>query len=172
MNETAPHATIDTGIFRAYDIRGITTENLTEKVVYWIGRSFATEALAQQQSTAVIGRDGRLSSPGLEASLTRGLCDGGLDVISVGLVPTPLLYFATYELQTGTGIMITGSHNPPEYNGLKMMIGGVTLAEERIQVLLQNLQNNTLSKGTGRANGSAGRKRSRAVSSQGNCHHS
>ena len=151
MNETAPHATIDTGIFRAYDIRGITTENLTEKVVYWIGRSFATEALAQQQSTAVIGRDGRLSSPGLEASLTRGLCDGGLDVISVGLVPTPLLYFATYELQTGTGIMITGSHNPPEYNGLKMMIGGVTLAEERIQVLLQNLQNNTLSKGAGRA---------------------
>ena len=150
MNETAPH-TIDTGIFRAYDIRGITTENLTEKVVYWIGRSFATEALAQQQSTAVIGRDGRLSSPGLEASLTRGLCDGGLDVISVGLVPTPLLYFATYELQTGTGIMITGSHNPPEYNGLKMMIGGVTLAEERIQALLRNLQNNTLSQGTGSA---------------------
>ena len=151
MNETAPHATIDTGIFRAYDIRGITTENLTEKVVYWIGRSFATEALAQQQNTAVIGRDGRLSSPGLEASLTRGLCDGGLDVISVGLVPTPLLYFATYELQTGTGIMITGSHNPPEYNGLKMMIGGVTLAEGRIQALLRNLQNNTLSQGTGSA---------------------
>ena len=151
MNETAPHATIDTGIFRAYDIRGIATENLTENVVYWIGRSFATEALAQQQSTAVIGRDGRLSSPGLEASLTRGLCDGGLDVISVGLVPTPLLYFATYELQTGTGIMITGSHNPPEYNGLKMMIGGVTLAEGRIQALLRNLQNNTLSQGTGSA---------------------
>ncbi|MEC8144428.1 MAG: phosphomannomutase/phosphoglucomutase [Pseudomonadota bacterium] len=151
MSETAPPAAIDTGIFRAYDIRGITTENLTEEVVYWIGRSFATASLAQQQSTAVVGRDGRLSSPSLEASLTRGLCDGGLDVISVGLVPTPLLYFATYELQTGTGIMITGSHNPPEYNGLKMMIGGVTLAEERIQVLLQNLQNNTLSKGTGRA---------------------
>ena len=151
MSETAPPVTIDTGIFRAYDIRGITTENLTEEVVYWIGRSFATAALAQQQSTAGSGRDGRLSSPGLEASLTRGLCDGGLDVISVGLVPTPLLYFATYELQTGTGIMITGSHNPPEYNGLKMMIGGVTLAEERIQALLQNLQNNTLSQGTGSA---------------------
>jgi phosphomannomutase/phosphoglucomutase len=151
MSETAPHATIDTGIFRAYDIRGITTENLTEEVVYWIGRSFATAAHAQQQNTVVIGRDGRLSSPGLEASLTRGLCDGGLDVISVGLVPTPLLYFATYELLTGTGIMITGSHNPPEYNGLKMMIGGVTLAEERIQALLQNLQNNTLSQGTGSA---------------------
>ena len=151
MTDTAPPADLDAGIFRAYDIRGITTENLTEAVVYWIGRSFATAALAQQQSTAVVGRDGRLSSPGLEASLTRGLCDGGMDVISVGLVPTPLLYFATYELQTGTGIMITGSHNPPEYNGLKMMIGGVTLAEERIQALLQNLQNNTLSQGSGSA---------------------
>ena len=144
MTDTPPPADLDAGIFRAYDIRGITTENLTEAVVYWIGRSFATAALAQQQSTTVVGRDGRLSSPGLEASLTRGLCDGGMDVISVGLVPTPLLYFATYELQTGTGIMITGSHNPPEYNGLKMMIGGVTLAEARIQALLQNLQNLSL----------------------------
>ena len=72
-----------------------------------------------------------------------------MNVISVGLVPTPLLYFATHELQTGTGIMITGSHNPPEYNGLKMMIAGVTLAEEAIQALLQNLQNNTLSSGKG-----------------------
>ena len=72
-----------------------------------------------------------------------------MDVISVGLVPTPLLYFATYELQTGTGIMITGSHNPPDYNGLKMMIGGVTLAEAHIQALLQNLQNNTLNRGSG-----------------------
>jgi phosphomannomutase/phosphoglucomutase len=72
-----------------------------------------------------------------------------MDVISVGLVPTPVLYFATHALQTGTGIMITGSHNPPEYNGLKMMIGGVTLAEERIQALLHKLQNDTLSTGSG-----------------------
>ena len=92
MSETAPPARIDTGIFRAYDIRGITTENLTEEVVYWIGRSFATAALAQQQSTAVIGRDGRLSSPGLEASLTpralrrgfgRDQCRLGADATSV-----------------------------------------------------------------------------------------
>ena len=72
-----------------------------------------------------------------------------MDVICIGLVPTPLLYFATHELQTGTGIMITGSHNPPDYNGLKMMIDGVTLAEERIQTLLHNLQHNTLSEGSG-----------------------
>ena len=149
MSENAPKPTIDPGIFRAYDIRGITTQNLTEDVVYWIGRSFAAAALGENQSTAVIGRDGRLSSPGLEESLTRGLCDGGMDVISVGLVPTPVLYFATYALETGTGIMITGSHNPPEYNGLKMMIGGTTLAEERIQSLLANLQNDTLTDGQG-----------------------
>ena len=145
MTDLTPPSTIDSGIFRAYDIRGITTQNLTEEVVYWIGRSFATAALAEQQQTTVVGRDGRLSSPDLEASLSQGLRDGGMDVISVGLVPTPLLYFATHELETGTGIMITGSHNPPEYNGLKMMIDGVTLAEERIQALLQNLQHNTLS---------------------------
>jgi phosphomannomutase/phosphoglucomutase len=149
MSNLAPKPSIDPGIFRAYDIRGITTQNLTEQVVYWIGRSFATAALAENQSTAVVGRDGRLSSPGLEKALTGGLCDGGMDVISVGLVPTPVLYFATHALQTGTGIMITGSHNPPEYNGLKMMIGGITLAEERIQALLDNLQKDTLSEGNG-----------------------
>lgn len=149
MSNTKTPSTLDSGIFRAYDIRGITTQNLSEEVVYWIGRSFATAALAEGQNTAVVGRDGRLSSPGLENALSRGLCEGGMDVISVGLVPTPLLYFATHELQTGTGIMITGSHNPPEYNGLKMMIGGVTLAEERIQTLLHNLQHNTLSEGSG-----------------------
>ena len=148
IDSTLPIVT-DPGIFRAYDIRGITTENLTEEMVYWIGRSFATSAIAEKQQTAIVGRDGRLSSQGLEASLSRGLCDGGMDVISVGLLPTPLLYFATHELQTGTGIMITGSHNPPEYNGLKMMVDGVTLAEERIQSLLHNLQNNTLSVGSG-----------------------
>ena len=106
-------------------------------------------ALAEGQQTAVVGRDGRLSSPGLEKALSRGLCEGGMNVISVGLVPTPLLYFATHELKTGTGIMITGSHNPPEYNGLKMMIGGVTLAEDRIQTLLHHLRHNTLSEGSG-----------------------
>ena len=113
MTDAQPPSDLDSGIFRAYDIRGITTQNLTEEVVYWIGRSFATAALAEGQQTAVVGRDGRLSSPGLEQALSRGLCESGMDVISVGLVPTPLLYFATHELRTGTGIMITGSHNPP-----------------------------------------------------------
>ena len=140
---------LDPGIFRAYDIRGITRSNLTNDVCYWIGRAFAAEARSQNQQAAAIGRDGRLSSPGIALALGQGLVDGGMSVTDIGQVPTPVLYYATHALKTGTGIMITGSHNPPEYNGLKMMIGGTTLAEDLIQVLYRRLQDNTLSTGKG-----------------------
>jgi len=140
---------LDDDIFRAYDIRGITTKNLTEDVVYWIGRAFAAEAADLKQNRVAVGRDGRHSSVVLRDALVRGLTEGGADVIDIGEVPTPLLYFATHVLDTGTGIMITGSHNPPEYNGLKMMIGGVTLAEDRIQALKSRLEQNQLSDGEG-----------------------
>ena len=140
---------LDPGIFRAYDIRGITRSNLTDDVCYWIGRAFAAEARSQNQQAAAIGRDGRLSSPGIALALGQGLVDGGMSVTDIGQVPTPVLYYATHALKTGTGIMITGSHNPPEYNGLKMMIGGTTLAEDLIQVLYRRLQDNTLSTGKG-----------------------
>ncbi len=136
-------------IFRAYDIRGITTKNLTEDVVYWIGRAFAAEALAHDRDRVAVGRDGRHSSAPLRDALARGLNEGGCDVIDIGEVPTPLLYFATHALDTGTGIMITGSHNPPDYNGLKMMIAGETLAEARIQGLKQRLHDNELTDGEG-----------------------
>jgi phosphomannomutase / phosphoglucomutase len=140
---------LDPQIFRAYDIRGIVTTNLTEDVVYWIGRAFAAEAREKKQPRAVIACDGRLSSPKLKKSLARGLTEGGVDVTDIGVVPTPLLYYATHALDTGTGIMITGSHNPPEYNGLKMMIAGETLAEGRIQRLRERLVGNQLSQGSG-----------------------
>jgi len=136
-------------IFRSYDIRGITTSNLSEEVVYWIGRAFAAEAAEQGHTRVAVGRDGRHSSAGLRDALARGLTEGGADVLDIGQVPTPVLYFATHVLDTGTGVMITGSHNPPEYNGLKMMIGGVTLAEERIQTLRQRIEDNRLSDGDG-----------------------
>lgn len=142
---------LDPQIFRAYDIRGIVTENLTEDVVYWIGRAFAAEALAEDETSAAVGRDGRHSSQALRNALVKGLLEGGLDVIDVGQVPTPLLYFATQSRGTGTGIMITGSHNPPEYNGLKMMIAGETLAEGRIQRLKERLENDELSRSEGGA---------------------
>ena len=140
---------LDPGIFRAYDIRGITRSNLTDDVCYWIGRAFAAEARSQNQQAAAIGRDGRLSSPGIALALGQGLVDGGMSVTDIGQVPTPVLYYATHALKTSTGIMITGSHNPPEYNGLKMMIGGTTLAEDLIQALYRRLQDSTLSTGKG-----------------------
>lgn len=140
---------IDPEIFRAYDIRGITTTNLTEDVVYWIGRAFAAEAKQHGQAKTVVGRDGRHSGSALQTELCRGLTEGGMDVIDIGLVPTPVLYHATHTLHTGTGIMITGSHNPPEYNGLKMMIAGETLAEDRIKSLHKRLLDAQLSQGDG-----------------------
>ncbi len=140
---------IPSAIFRAYDIRGIVTDALTPAAVETIGRAFGAEAAAQGQQTVVIGRDGRLSSPELAGALATGLQSAGRDVVDVGLVPTPVLYFATYLLKTGTGIMITGSHNPPDYNGLKMMIAGNTLFGESIQELRQRIENNEFIEGQG-----------------------
>jgi len=140
---------LDPSIFRAYDIRGIVTTNLTEDVVYWVARAFAAEARQSKMARAVIACDGRLSSPKLKKSLSRGLTEGGIDVTDIGVVPTPLLYYATHALDTGTGIMITGSHNPPEYNGLKMVLAGETLAEARIQKLRERIEGNRLSEGEG-----------------------
>ncbi|MCZ6619436.1 MAG: phosphomannomutase/phosphoglucomutase [Gammaproteobacteria bacterium] len=137
-------------IFRAYDIRGITTTNLTEEVVYWIGRAYAAEAIEQKQTRITVGRDGRHSSEALNTALGRGLTEGGVNVVDIGMVPTPLLYFSTFALETGSGIMITGSHNPREYNGLKMMMAGETMGGERIQELKLRIRENRLSKGTGK----------------------
>ena len=136
-------------IFRAYDIRGVVAKNLSEDVVYWIGRAFAAEAAALEQPRVAVGRDGRHSSADLRKALVRGLTEGGADVLDIGEVPTPLLYFATHAMDTGTGIMITGSHNPPEYNGLKMVLAGETLADERIQALKTRIEENQLTSGEG-----------------------
>jgi phosphomannomutase/phosphoglucomutase len=141
--------TITKDIFRAYDIRGIVATALTPDVVELIGQAFATQALSQGQKTVVIGRDGRLSSPELAKRLSEGLRAGGCDVIDIGMVPTPVLYYATHKLKTGTGIMVTGSHNPPHYNGLKMLIAGDTLYGDGIEALYQMIVEERLNKGTG-----------------------
>ena len=126
---------LDPSIFRAYDIRGIAGENLTDDVAHWVGRACGAACIEAGVSTAAVGGDGRASTPDLTRALTDGLLAAGIDVLDVGMVPTPVLYYAATEHSEGTGIMITGSHNPPEYNGIKMMVAGKTLAEGDIQAV-------------------------------------
>lgn len=145
--DQAPELSAD--IFRAYDIRGIVDETLTEAGVELIGRAIGSEALARGVSALCVGCDGRHSSPGLADAVARGLMASGCDVIHVGAVPTPVLYFATHQLDTGSGVMVTGSHNPSNYNGLKIMLGGETLSGDAIKVLHQRILNGNLAQGTG-----------------------
>ena len=126
---------IDSSIFKAYDIRGIVDRKLTVDAVRAIGLALGSLARRQGIQETVIGRDGRLSGPMLSGALAEGFRDAGVSVIDIGQVTTPVVYYATYELGTGTGVAVTGSHNPPEYNGLKMMVGGEALYGDAIQDL-------------------------------------
>lgn len=136
-------------IFKAYDIRGIVGKTLTSEIVTAIGHALGSEARARQQTTICVGYDGRLSGPELAAALSRGIRQAGIDVINLGLVATPVVYFAAYHLQTNCGVMVTGSHNPPDYNGLKMVLDGDTLSGETIQALRQRIENNDFAYGEG-----------------------
>ena len=129
------------GIFRDYDIRGIAGKNLTEEVVSNIGRAFASEARELDIKTVVVARDGRLSSPSLSDALIKGIIATGCNVLDIGLVPTPVLYFVAHHTEGRTGIMVTGSHNPAECNGLKMVLNGETPSFEEIQTLKQRIDN-------------------------------
>lgn len=140
---------LDQTIFRAYDIRGIVGTALTDDTVYHLGRAFAAQALSQNVNTINVAADGRLSSPHLKTLLSQGLMDGGCNVIDNGYVPTPLLYFAANHDDQCTGVMITGSHNPSDYNGFKMMIDGHTLSGDDIQVLKQRIVAQDYSDGEG-----------------------
>jgi phosphomannomutase/phosphoglucomutase len=136
-------------IFKAYDIRGIVGRTLTAGVVEAIGHAIGSEAAARGQSAIAIGRDGRLSGPELIAALARGIQKSGIDVIDVGCVPTPMVYFAAHHLRTRCAVMLTGSHNPPDYNGLKMVLADETLSGETIQRLRQRIEQSDLTHGTG-----------------------
>jgi phosphomannomutase/phosphoglucomutase len=126
-------------IFKAYDIRGIVGKTLTPESVRLIGQALGSEAAARKQKTIAIGRDGRLSGPALAQALMEGLNLAGIDVLDIGRVPTPLAYFAAFQLGTDSAVSVTGSHNPPDYNGLKMVLGGNTLYGEQIQALRQRI---------------------------------
>ena len=136
-------------IFKAYDIRGIVGKTLTADLAQAIGQAIGSEALARGVQTVCIGRDGRLSGPTLAAELATGLRAAGVDVIDVGCVATPMLYFAAHQLGTLSGVIVTGSHNPPDYNGFKMMLAGDTLSGEAIQALRQRLETGDLAHGAG-----------------------
>lgn len=138
-------------IFRAYDIRGIIGTTLTTDTAYWIGRAVGSESIAKGEFNIVVGRDGRLSGPDMAQALTQGLLDCGCHVTDLGMVPTPVLYFATHVLEASSGVMVTGSHNPPDYNGFKIVIAGETLANERITALHTRIINNDLNNGVGSA---------------------
>jgi phosphomannomutase / phosphoglucomutase len=131
---------VDASIFRAYDIRGVVNRTLTAGAVKQIGRAIGSEALQRGRQTVIVGRDGRLSGPELSSALIAGLMETGCEVKDIGCVPTPVLYFATHYLDTQTGVIVTGSHNPPDYNGLKIVIDGETLSGESIQHLRERIE--------------------------------
>jgi len=137
-------------IFKAYDIRGIVDRTLTEQAVRLIGHALGSEAVARGQRAIAIGRDGRLSGPVLAGALADGIRAAGVDAIDIGCVPTPVTYFAAYHLGVNSCVSVTGSHNPPDYNGLKMVLGGETLFGEQIQALRQRLVDGDLVHGSGR----------------------
>jgi len=140
---------IERNIFRAYDIRGIVGPELNESIFYRIGQAFAYELHSRTESTCFIGQDGRLSSDTLTKSLVQGLLDSGIDVIDLGQIPTPLLYFAAHTNTCTNGMMVTGSHNTAEYNGVKMMIAGDTLTEESIEKLYAHIVHHRTINGNG-----------------------
>ena len=127
-------------IFKAYDIRGIVGKTLTEEGVRLIGRALGSEARARGQTTIAVGRDGRHSGPALAAALSEGIRAAGVNVIDVGMVATPMVYFAAHHLGCGSAVAVTGSHNPPDYNGLKMVLGGTTLSGDDIQALRMRIE--------------------------------
>ncbi len=139
-----PHA-----IFKAYDIRGIVDETLTEEITYKIGQAVGSEVIANGGESIIIGRDGRLSGPALAQALSNGLQASGINVIDIGLAPSPVVYYSSYSKNVPSCIAITGSHNPPNYNGFKMVVEGTTLSAERIQALKQRILDEDYTAGSG-----------------------
>ena len=137
-------------IFRAYDIRGIIGQTLDAEVAYQVGQVIGTLTLEQDAAPVVVARDGRESGVDLMEGLIKGIASTGCDAVDIGAVPTGVLYFAAYDLGSATGVMITGSHNPPEYNGIKMVIGGVTQAGDQIIDIFHRIKSGNVRVGKGK----------------------
>lgn len=130
---------VTVSIFKAYDIRGVVPSTLNEAVAEGLGKAFGTRAMAEGQTQVAVGRDGRLSGPSLTAALIRGLVASGIEVIDIGMVTTPMLYFAA-NTACQSGIQVTGSHNPKDYNGFKMVLAGRAIYGDEIQALRQMME--------------------------------
>ncbi len=137
-------------IFREYDIRGIVNEDLTEEVVEQLGRGFATYLRTRGGKRVSLGGDVRLSTPKFREALSQGMLSSGLDVVDIGIVPTPVQYFSLHYLDVDGGVMITGSHNPPEFNGFKLAVGKATIYGEQIQEVRRIIEKGRFSHGTGK----------------------
>ncbi|QWT22640.1 phosphomannomutase/phosphoglucomutase [Bacillus sp. NP157] len=138
---------VDPAIFRAYDIRGVAGGTLTASTAHQIGQAIGALMHERELHEIVVGRDGRLSGPELAGALSNGLRDAGIDVIDLGVVPTPLVYFACFQFGTGCGVSVTGSHNPADHNGFKIVVGGETLAESAITDLYRRIAEGGLPSG-------------------------
>src|SRR5438445_4392321 len=140
-------------IFKAYDIRGVVGKSLTPEGVRQIGQALGSELLERSSGTGrpeiAVGRDGRISGPELARALMEGIRASGVDVVEIGMFATPVAYFAAHELGCGSAVAVTGSHNPPEYNGLKMVLAGTTLAGEEVQRLRRRIESGQLARGMG-----------------------
>jgi phosphomannomutase/phosphoglucomutase len=146
MTKSVP---LTSGIFKAYDIRGVVGKTLDAAIARQIGQAFGTAVLAKGEHAVIVGRDGRLSGPELLAALAEGLQAAGVDVIDLGVVATPMVYFATNVLVAQSGIMVTGSHNPPDYNGFKMVLAGEAIYGDAISALHQIIVNRQFASGAG-----------------------
>lgn len=140
---------MNTNIFRQYDIRGFVKEDLTPDVVELLGRGFGSWVRDEGGKNIALGRDGRTTGPGLRDAFAKGVQSTGVDVIDIGMVPTPTLYFALYHLNSDAAVQITGSHNPPEFNGFKMMMGKTTVFGEMIQDLRKRIEAGQFHSGSG-----------------------
>ena len=136
-------------IFKAYDIRGIVDTSLSNEITFKIGQAVGSEVIKSGGKQIVIGRDGRLSGPELSQHLANGLQAAGVDVVDIGIAPSPVVYYSSYSKNIPSCIAITGSHNPPNYNGFKMVVDGTTLSAESIQSLKQRILTDDFSQGAG-----------------------
>ncbi|MEO8836758.1 MAG: phosphomannomutase/phosphoglucomutase, partial [Caldimonas sp.] len=145
---------VNASVFKAYDIRGIVGKTIDERFAEHLGRAFGSEAIAAGERAVAVGRDGRLSGPALAAALIRGLVSTGLDVVDLGAVTTPMLYYvAATRADHGcsSGVQVTGSHNPKDYNGFKMVLAGRAIHGEDIQRLRRRMEQDVYVRGRGRS---------------------